>query len=139
MDLISIERKRGKEYSIQLRGHELTCDMSEDEGGNDAGPSPVELVGCSLGACIAVMVQTYCDRQGYTNGQVGVNLALELADEPKRVAGFVVDVELPADVPDNRMAAVRRIAEHCPVHATLTNSPRVDMDFARGNGRTGPP
>ena len=133
MDLISIERKGGKEYSIQLRGHDLTCDMSEKEGGSDAGPSPVELVGCSLGACIAAMVQAYCDRQGYTDGQVDVSLTLELADEPKRVAGFIVDVELPSDVPENRMAAIRRIAEHCPVHETLTNPPRVDMDFTRGN------
>lgn len=133
MDLITIERKGGKEYSIQLRGHELTTDMSELEGGEDAGPSPVELLGCSVGACIALMVQGYCDRQGYTDGQVEVSLTMELADEPKRVGGLTIDVELPADVPENRMAAVRRIAEHCPVHATLTNPPSVDIDITLGN------
>jgi uncharacterized OsmC-like protein len=133
VDLITITRKGGKEYSIRLRGHDLTCDMAAKEGGSDAGPSPSELLGCSLGTCIAMMVQSYCDRQGYTDGQVGVSLTLELADDPKRVAGFVVDVELPGDVPENRMAAIRRIAEHCPVHATLSNSPRVDIDFTLGN------
>ena len=133
MDLITVKRKGGKEYSVRLRGHELTSDMSDKEGGRDAGPSPVELLGCSLGTCIAIMVQSYCDRQGYTDGQVDVSLTLELADEPKRIAGFIVDVELPGDVPENRMAAIRRIAEHCPVHATLTNPPRVDIDFTLGN------
>lgn len=132
MDLITVSRNSGKEYSVRLRGHGLTCDMSEKEGGRDAGPSPVELLGCALGACIATMVQGYCDMKGYTDGQVEVSLALELADDPKRVAGFVVDVELPGDVPENRMTAIRKIAEHCPVHATLSNSPRVDLDFTLG-------
>ena len=133
MELITVSRKGEREYSVSLRGHRLTSDMSEKEGGDDAGPSPIELLGCSLGACIAMMVQNYCDQKGYTDGQVDVSLTLELADRPKRVAGFVVDVELPADVPENRMAAIRRIAEHCPVHETLTNPPRVDIDFARAD------
>ena len=133
MDLITVKRKGGQEYSVRLRGHDLICDMSEKEGGNDAGPSPGELLGCSLGTCIAIMVQNYCDMKGYTDGQVDVSLTLELADEPKRIAGFIVDVELPGDVPENRMGAIRRIAEHCPVHATLMNPPRVDIDFTLGN------
>ena len=133
MDLITISGKGGKECSVRLRGHELTTDMSAEEGGNDGGPSPVELLGCSLGACIAMMVQRYCDRQGYTDGKVDVSLTLELADDPKRIGGFIVDVELPADVPENRLAAVRKIAEHCPVHATLNTPPSVDIDFTLGN------
>ena len=133
MDLITFERKSAREYSVRLRGHGFTCDMSEQDGGTDAGPSPSELMGCALGACIAMMVQAYCDRQGYTDGQVDVSLTLELADDPKRVGAFIVDVELPADVPENRMAAIRKIAEHCPVHATLSNPPNVDIDFTLGS------
>ena len=133
MDLITVERKGGKECAVRLRGHDLTCDMSEKEGGNDIGPSPIELRGCALGTCIAIMVQSYCDRQRYTDGQVEVSLTLELEDKPKQVSGFIVDVELPGDVPENRMAAIRRIAEHCPVHTTLSNPPRVDIDFTLGN------
>ena len=90
----------------------------------------MELLAGSLGTCIAIMVQNYCDRQGYTDGQVEVSLTMELDDNPKRIAGLVVDVELPADVPENRMKAIRRIAEHCPVHATLSNPPRIDIDLA---------
>ena len=82
-----------------MRGHEVTSDMSAKDGGQDAGPSPVELLAGSLGACIAMMVQSYCDRHGYTDGDVGVSLTLELADDPKRVGGIVVDVELPDGCP----------------------------------------
>jgi uncharacterized OsmC-like protein len=130
MDLITITRKEGLEFNIGVRGHDVLSDRSVKDGGRDAGPSPVELLAGSLGACIAMMVQTYCDRHGYTDGDVGVSLTLELADAPKRIAGIVVDVELPADVPEDKLEVVRRMAERCPIHETLASSPRVDIDFS---------
>ncbi|MDP6777272.1 MAG: OsmC family protein [Candidatus Latescibacteria bacterium] len=133
MDLISATKEDNGTFRFHVRRHEVASDMSEQDGGQDLGPSPVELVGGALATCIAIMVQKYCDRQGYTDGQVDVSMTLELADDPKRIEGFVVDVEVPGDVPENRMTAIKRIAEHCPVHATLSNPPRVDIDIARGN------
>lgn len=129
MDLINIARGEGLQFKIQVRGHEVSSDMSEKDGGQDAGPSPVELLAGSLGACIAMMVQTYCNRHGYTDGEVGVSLTLELADSPKRVGGIVVDVELPDGIPEDRKEAIRRMAEKCPVHETLRNPPRIDIDI----------
>lgn len=130
MDLITVTRKSGLQFSVRLRGHELTSDMSVKDGGQDAGPSPVELLASSLGVCIAMMAQTYCDRHQYTDGDVGVSLTLELADNPKRVGGIVVDLELPDGIPDDRKVAIRRMVEKCPVHETLRNPPRVDIDIA---------
>jgi uncharacterized OsmC-like protein len=103
--------------------------MSVKDGGADGGPSPVELLAGSLGACIAMMVQSYCDRHGYTDGDVGVSLTLELADSPKRVGGIVVDVELPADVPADKREVIQRMAEKCPVHETLRNAPQMDIEL----------
>ena len=128
MDLITVSRKGGSEFSIRVRGHEVTSDYSEKDGGGDQGPSPVELLAGSLGACIAMMVQSYCQRHEY-DGDVGVSLTLELADAPKRIGGIVVDVELPKGVPRDKMDAIRRMAEHCPIHETLKNPPRMDIDF----------
>ena len=129
MDLITVTRKEGLEFNIRVRGHELGSDLSEKDGGRDQGPSPVELLAGSLGACIAMMVQGYCDRHGYTDGDVGVSLTLELTDAPKRVGGIVVDVELPKDVPEDKKDVVRRIAARCPVHETLRNPPRLDIEI----------
>ena len=129
MDLITVAHKAGQEFSIRVRGHELDSDMSVKDGGRDAAPSPVELLAGSLGACIAMMVQRYCERHGYTDGEVGVSLTLELADAPKRIAGIVVDVELPNGVPEDKMGVIRRMAERCPIHETLRSPPRVDIDI----------
>ena len=129
MDLITVSREDGLQFKIRVRGHEVTTDASVRDGGRDEGLSPVELFAGSVGACIAMMVQSYCERHGYTDGDVGVNLTLELADTPKRISGIVVDVELPNGVPEDKMDAIRRMAERCPLHETLRDPPRVDIDI----------
>lgn len=128
MDLITVTRKAGLEFHAGVRGHEVACDMSEKEGGQDQGPSPVELLAGSLGACIAMMVQSYCKRHEY-EGDVEVSLTLELADKPKRIGGIVVDVELPDSVPEDKIEVIKRMAEKCPIHETLRDPPRVDIDI----------
>ena len=130
MDLITVNREGNLKFNIQVRGHEVASDMSAKEGGQDAGPSPVDLFAGSLGACIAMMVQSYCNRHGYVDGEVGVSLTLELEDAPKRVGGIVIDVELPAEVPKDKWEVVKRMSERCPIHETLSNPPRVDIDIA---------
>jgi uncharacterized OsmC-like protein len=127
MDLISVSRKEGKAFELRVRGHALTVDMSKEEGGSDKGLNPVELLAGSLGACIAIMVQTYCDRHGY--GDVSASLTLEIADDPKRVGSIVIDLELPKDFPEDRKPAVKRLAELCPVHETLQHMPTVDLEI----------
>ena len=129
MDLISITRREGKAFELRVRGHALTIDMSKDEGGADEGMNPVELLAGSLGACIAIMTQTYCDTHGYTDGDVSASLTLELADEPKRVGTVVIDLELPNDFPEDRKSVVMRLAELCPVHETLKQMPNVDLEI----------
>ena len=128
MDLITVTHKGGSEFALRVRGHEVTCDMAAKDGGRDAGFSPVELLAGSLGACIAMMVQRYCESHGYTEGEVAASLTVEMADDPKRVRGVVVDLEVPRNVPEERMAAIRRLVECCPVHATLNRPPEVDLD-----------
>lgn len=130
-DLITVSRGRGVECKVQVRGHEFNCDMSLADGGRDAAPSPAELLAGSLGACIAMKVQCYCDAHGYNGGEVGVNLAVELAGRPSRVSGIVVDVVLPESVPPERWDAVKRVAELCTIHETLREPPRVDIDITR--------
>jgi uncharacterized OsmC-like protein len=129
VDLITVEREAGLAFRLNLRGHEFRSDMSVDDGGRDAAPSPAELMAGSLGACIAMMVQGYCDTHGYSDGEVSVSLTVELGDDPKRVAGFVIDLELPDDVPVEKRDVIMRVAEKCTIHETLVNPPRVDIDI----------
>jgi len=128
MDLITVSRKSDLEFGLRLRGHEVTSDMSEEDGGRDQGPSPSELLACSVGACIAMIVQAYCEARGY-EGDVGVSMTLELADMPKRVGRLVVDLELPPSVPEDKKEAIMRVAQRCPIHQTFSHPPEIDIDI----------
>ena len=86
MSLISVSRKSGLEFEVQVGPRTFTSDLSEEDGGGGLGPSPSELLVGSLAVCIAIMAQRYCDRHCYTDGEVTASATYELADDPKRIA-----------------------------------------------------
>ena len=129
MELVTVTHKAGLAYDIRVGRHHITCDMAPEEGGKGAGLTPVELFAGSLGACIAMAVQAYCDECSHSHGDVGVSIALELLPKPKRVGAVVVDVELPDGVPEDRRDAIRRVVEQCVIHETLRHPPEVDVEI----------
>jgi uncharacterized OsmC-like protein len=128
MSLITVSSKGRLEVDVRMRGHAVVSDMSRQDGGLDAGPSPAELLAASLGACVAMMVNRYCESHGY-EGDTSVYLTPELADDPKRIGSIVLDVELPSSVPEDKREVLRRVAEKCLVHETLRHPPKVDIDI----------
>jgi putative redox protein len=129
LDLITVDRETGLQFKVKVRGHEVSSDLSERDGGRDAGMAPAEMLAGSLGACVAIMLQAYCDAHGYTDGEVSVCVSLDLADNPKRIGGFAIDVELPDGIPEEKLSVLRRVAELCVIHGTLRNPPRIDIEF----------
>ena len=129
MDLITVTREEDLKFSIRLRDHVMTTDLSVEDGGEDGGPSPVEFLGIASGACLATMVQAYCDSRGYTDGNVSVSLTLEFVENPNRIGSIVLDVELPKDVPVGDKEKLKTMALRMPVPATLRDNPRVDIEM----------
>jgi uncharacterized OsmC-like protein len=128
MDLITITRREGLAFDARLRGHVVTTDMAPAEGGRDTGFTPVELLAASVGSCIATMVQAYCNARGYARGDVRVTLTLEMGEHPRRIAGLVLDLELPADVPPEARAQLQHLVDGFPVPPTLRQAPRLDIE-----------
>ena len=60
MDLVSITQEKNSKFSVQVRNHTFTSDLSIRDGGNDEAPSPAEFFVGSLGACIGMTINTYC-------------------------------------------------------------------------------
>ena len=109
MDLITVTRDEGLKFKVQIRDHVFATDMAVNEGGTDGGPAPVEFLGAAAGACLATMVQSYCTARGYTDGDVSVSLTMELVENPNRVDGLVMDVELPKDVPEGDREKLKKM------------------------------
>jgi uncharacterized OsmC-like protein len=122
--LISVTRCSGPVFDIRVGDHVVKCDLSGEQAA-----SPAELLAGALGACVAMSVQDRCDRLGHVDGAVEVNLTMELADAPRRIARIIADVQLPRDVPREQVERIRRIAEHCVIHESLLNPIQLDIDF----------
>ncbi len=131
MDLISIEQHHEDGvFAVKVRDHSITTELAtEGMEGKDRGPNPTELLVGSLGSCIAIMVNSYCRNHGYTKGEVSVNMTYQLADKPKRIDSIVIDLEIPEDVPENRINAIKKVAGLCPVHSTLEHPPKIDVEI----------
>ena len=113
----------GVRQRITVRGHELLVDQPRCDGGDDSGPTPVELFVASLASCVA-----HYARRGLGPSGPGaeVHCGWTMSDGPPwRISTIDVDVRLPDETSPTRRAAVERAIAHCTVHNTLAELPAI--------------
>jgi putative redox protein len=105
-------------HAVEMRGHKLVADEPKDEGGDDSGPSPQELLAASLASCTAITMEMYAKRKGWDMGDVAVHVDYEPAQRgsPTR---FRMRVELPKELPEDQRERLMQIGAKCPVHRVL--------------------
>jgi putative redox protein len=110
---------------VKVRGHELTADEPKDQGGEDSGPSPQELLAASLASCTAVTMEMYAVRKGWDVGDITVDVDYEPAHRgsPTR---FQMTVSLSKELPEEQRERLMQIAAKCPVHRTLEGEVMFD-------------
>lgn len=113
-------RRKGFETEIEIRQHRLTSDEPESAGGQDAGPTPTELLAGALAACAVVTVLMYAERKGWELGELEASAGYETpgVGEPPRVK---LELRTPAALDDDQRERILTIAGKCPVHRTLAS------------------
>lgn len=105
-------------HRVRARGHELIADEPREQGGEDKGATPQELLAASLAACTAVTMEMYARRKGWEIGPIEVECAYTSA-ERGAATRFELVLRLPSDLPQDQVDRLRVIAGKCPVHRTL--------------------
>jgi len=116
-------------FESKLGNHSLIIDVPASMGGKDRGPTPPELFVASLGSCVGAFVAQYCGRTGIDASEMTVDVTFDKLESPTRLTNLKVRVELPHGQCADRQAAIRRVAEHCPVHETIVTLEGIEIDI----------
>ena len=118
-------------FETTIGEHKLTIDVPPDLGGRDRGPMPPQLFIASLGSCVAALIAEYCEGHELSAEGMTVDVEFEKAAKPTRLTNIRVVTKLPnADINGTHYdAALKRVAEHCPVHETIETIEDIDFDI----------
>lgn len=116
-------------FESKLGNHSILIDVPASMGGRDRGPTPPELFVASLGSCVGAFVADYCGRAGIDTRDLTVDVSFDKAEDPTRLANLKVRVNLPYGDCAKREQAIRRVAEHCPVHETIATLEGIEIEL----------
>lgn len=127
---VSVRTENGYRTAINVRNHTVFADEPLQDGGTDTGPTPMEMLLGTAGACIAVTTLVYAQRKGWALENVAVDLQMERIkreDYPSYTgeAAFVHEIRenirFDGDLTDEQRERLMMVAGKCPVHLTLEN------------------
>ena len=115
----AVARQRKKfVHDLIVREHKLTADEPTDQGGEDIGPSPQELLAASLASCTAITMEMYAERKGWNTDGLEVEVDYTPADRGCATR-FELVMRMPAHLSEEQVEKLRVIAAKCPIHRTL--------------------
>ena len=117
MKAVARQRERYT-HDVKVRKHELTADEPEEQGGDDMGPNPQELLAASLASCTAITMEMYAKRKGWNVDGLEVDCDYSPA-ERGCPTNFKLVMRMPAHLSEEQVERLRVIAAKCPVHRTL--------------------
>jgi len=117
-------------FSIQSRTHTILCDQPAENGGDDSGMTPPELLLASLGSCAAFYAAQYLKTRNLAETGVEVTVNAEKLKQPARVGNFRVQVVCPVTLTEEQTEGLMRSVHHCLVHNTLLTPPLIEIELA---------
>lgn len=116
-------------FESKLGSHSLLIDVPAAMGGSNRAPTPPELFIASLGSCVGAFVAHYCNNAGIDTRDMSVDVSFDKVEDPTRLTNVKITVKMPHGACGRRKEALRRVAEHCPVHETINTIEGVEFEL----------
>jgi uncharacterized OsmC-like protein/pimeloyl-ACP methyl ester carboxylesterase len=124
---------------VRVGRHVLAADEPIASGGTDTGPGPFDYLLAALGACTAMTIRLYAEREAWPLERVAVRLAhekihaadcAECETREGKIDRIERTLELDGALADEQRAKLLEIADKCPVHRTLTSEVSIRTRLA---------
>ncbi len=122
---LRVEFRGGTRFDILSRSHSVVTDQPPDDGGSDAGVSPVELFVGSVASCVGYFVGRFCARHNISREGLTVDAEWTMAEGPHRVGKIDLAIHLPHRITPELKERLLKVAHACTVHQSLTVAPTV--------------
>ncbi|MDO9116800.1 MAG: OsmC family protein [Nitrospira sp.] len=119
----------GTRYDVTSGRHRVVTDQPEEDGGHDAGMSPVELFVGSVASCVGYFVGQFCARHDISRDGLGVDAEWEMAEGPHRVGKMVLTIRLPHRLTPDMKERLLKVAHGCTVHQSFSGAPPVTIQL----------
>jgi ribosomal protein S12 methylthiotransferase accessory factor len=125
----SIESAGGVASRVQIGSHTLTFDQPPSvPGGGDQGPSPLDVLVVSVGACAHYFAAAFLQARRLPVDGLRVEVEANKGRTPSpRIEKLTVHVTLPAGVNESHVPAIERAIRNCPAYGTLVHPPDVEL------------
>ena len=128
-----IESAGGVASQVRVGSHTLLFDQpSQVPGGEDRGPSPLDVLAATVGACAHYFAAAFLHARKLSPAGLRVEVEAEKVREPTpRLGKLSLHVTLPQHVPAHYLAQIERAVRGCPAYGTLLHSPEVELSFSQ--------
>jgi len=119
----------GARYDIISGRHRVVTDQPEEDGGHNAGMSPVELFVGSVAGCVGYFAGQFCARHDISREGLAVDAEWEMAEGPHRVGTIALAIRLPHRLSPDMKERLLKVAHGCTVHQSFSGAPVVTIQL----------
>lgn len=138
---VSVATQMGESAQVvaTIRGHKITVDQPKAGGGEDTGPTPLELLHCSLGACICSIARIVARQKKINLREIEVTSSGELdthfllgkeTDARCGFGSFRIEARIDADLsPEQKREFIEEVEKRCPVSDNLKEVTPITLEL----------
>ena len=93
--------------------------------------SPYHMLASGLGTCTLSVLHAWATNAKIPAEGLALEVGWEFVENPHRVGSMHVEIEWPG-LPENRLAAAKRVVDLCTVKQTLLSPPRITDEVKSG-------
>src|SRR5690348_7797355 len=124
---VTVTFQRQTRFELSNGRHAVITDQPKEDGGEDAGMSPVELFVGSLAGCVGYFVARYCTRHEIPVEGFRIETAWSMVEQPHRIGRIQLRLHLPSGVPSSEREKLLKVAHGCTVHQSIIHTPTIDI------------